>query len=127
MSTPNLDRRIDLQRNTPTQSGSGAEVENWSNLAAAYAAQQRPLRGEERNTAPQWVASQQVEFTVRWRSDLANLNPKDRVIYPAIMEGLSPEDEITEDRIFDIMEVNETGRRDWLAIRAARRADGGEL
>lgn len=118
-----LDRRIDIQRKTLTQSGSGAPVETWTNVAARHAASYSPLRGDERNSAPQWVASQQVEFWVRWSQAVASVNPKDRIIYPAIMDDLSPEDAITEDRIFDIMEVLEIGRREGLKIRAVRRAD----
>lgn len=123
----NLDRRIDIQRLTAGQSASGAPADSWANLTTRTASGYKPLRGQERNTAPQWVASQQVEFTIRYRADLANLNPKDRIIYPAIMDGLSPEDEITEDRIFDIMEVHEVERRAYISIRAARFADGGAL
>lgn len=129
MDAGELDRRIDIQRNAPSQSASGATAgEAWTDLASRTAARYRPLRGDERNTAPQWVARQQVEFAIRWRSSLANLNPKDRVIYPAIMPDQSPEDEATEDRLFDIMEVHEgKTRREWLFIRAARWADGGAL
>lgn len=128
MNAGQLDRRIDIQRPSLSQSGSGATSASWSNVAERYAARYRPLKGDERNTAPQWQASQQVEFAVRWRADLANLNPKDRVIYPAIMPDQSPEDEITEDRVFDVMEVHEGDtRREWLFIRAARFADGGAL
>lgn len=125
MSTPNLDRRVDIQRATTGQSGSGAVTETWTNLVALLPAAYQPLKGDERNTSPQWQASQQVQFTVRWREDLARLNPKDRVIYPAINPDTSPPEEVTEDRTFDVMEVLEVGRREWLAIRAARFADGG--
>jgi head-tail adaptor len=123
VSTPNLDRRVDIQRPVPSQSGSGAVTETWGNLVALLPAAYRALKGEERNTAPQWVASQQVEFTIRWRLDLASLNPKDRVIYPALNPDLSPEDEITQDRVFDIIDAAERGRREWVVIRAARFAD----
>ena len=105
------------------QSGSGAPAGSWSNIAERVAAGCSPVGGEERDGAPQWIARQQVEFTIRWRADLAALNPKDRIIYPAIMDGLSPEDAITDGGIFDIIEVSETGRREGLAIRAARKAD----
>lgn len=125
--TPNLDRRIDLQRRAQTQSASGAPRDTWADLITRLASSYRPLSGSERSTAPQWIASEQVEFMIRWRADLAALNPKDRVIYPAIMDGLSPADEVTEDRVFDIMEVHEVERRAWVQIKAVRRADGGAL
>lgn len=123
MSTPNLDRRVDIQRPSPSQSASGHVSDTHANLVAMLPASYRPLKGDERNTAPQWVASQQVEFIVRWRADLADLNPKDRLIYPAINPDTSPEDQITEDRVFDLMDVAEQGRREWLVIRAARFPD----
>lgn len=126
MNASALDRRIDLQRRTQALTGSGAPRDTWANIPNAdrLAASYKPVSGQERNTAPQWIAREQVEFRIRWRSDLADLNPKDRLIYPAVMPDLSPEDLATEERIFDIMEVHEVGRREWLLIKAARRADG---
>lgn len=127
VSTPNLDRRIDIQRPARAQSGSGAVTETWANLVPLLPAAYRALKGDERNTTPQWQASQQVEFTIRWRADLAHLNPRDRIIYPALNPDVSPEEEVTEERIFDLMDVAEKGRREWLVIRAARFADGGAV
>lgn len=124
MKAGRLDRRIDIQRLTAGTSDSGAPIESWSNIATRIAASYSPVRGSERNGAPQWAADEQVEFWVRWRADLTGLNPKDRVIYPAIMDGLSPEDAITEGRIFDIMSAVEIGRREGWRIQAARRTDG---
>lgn len=128
MSASELDRRIDVQRRSQSQSASGAMSDEWSTitngnrLASGY----KPLRGDERSSAPQWVAREQVQFKVRWRADLAKLSPLNRIIYPAIMPDVSPEDQVTGDRVFDIMEVHEVERRAWLVIRAARRADGSE-
>lgn len=129
MNAGELDRRIDIQRGTATQSGSGAVSYEWSNVATAYPAKYRGAgrRNAERDREPQKQAGQEVEFTIRYRADLASLNPKDRIIYPALMAGLSPPDEITEDRVFDVLECYELGRRDWLVIRAARFSDGGAL
>src|SRR5690554_14898 len=107
MRAGRLDRRIDLQRYSLGYSDSGEPQETWTDLAARVAASFSAVRGDERNTADQWVAKEQVEFWIRWTASLADLNPKDRVIYPAIMDGLSPEDEITETRIYDIISVHE--------------------
>lgn len=123
MRAGRLDRRVDLQRATATQSPSGEPVETWSNIVTRRAASYAPVRGEERFSAPQFNAKEQVEFRVRWSRALAGLNPKDRLIYPALVDGLSPPDEITPDRVFDIMAVHEIGRREGLRIMTVRRAD----
>ncbi len=122
MKAGKLDRRIDLQRKTDGYSDSGQPIESWTNLAERIAASYSPVRGNERNTAPQWIADEQVEFWIRWNSGVEDLNPKDRIIYPAILDT-SPEEEITEGRIFDIISVLEIGRREGLKIMAARKAD----
>lgn len=122
MRAGRLDRRIDLERLTVTQSQSGAEVESWTPLAARVAASYRPARGDERSAAPQYVASEQVEFKIRWTASLADLNPKDRLIYPAVFDT-SPEDVPGDERIFDIVAVHELGRRETLQIMAVRRSD----
>lgn len=119
-----LDRRIDLQRKTDGYSISGEPTETWAAIAERIAASYSPVRGSERNTAPQWVADEQVEFWIRWNSNVSDLNPKDRIIYPALMDGLSPVDAETEGRIFDIISVLEIGRREGLKIMAARKNDG---
>jgi len=80
----------------------------------------KPISGDERFTAMQWVASQQVEFRVRWSQLLAQLNPLDRIIYPSSTDAESP---AMESRIYEIIEVNELGRRESLQIKTARRAE----
>ncbi len=123
MKAGKLDRRIDVQRKVETQSDSGAPAEDWSNIAERIAAAYYPVRGDEKNTAPQFVASQQVDFNIRWTALLSGLTPKDRIIYPAINEDISPAEEITEGRIYDVIEASEIGRRDGIKIRTVRRAD----
>lgn len=116
-----LDRRVSIQRKTTTQSGSGHPVETWSTLAnvSAYA---EPLGGDERFAAPQVAALEQVEFGVRWRSSLANLTPKDRIVYPEL-EDASPAPSIAGRAVYDVLDVQEVGRRRELRIKAARRPD----
>lgn len=123
-----LDRKIDIQRQSATQSPSGATSEIWATIAggAARPASVRPLRGEERFTEPQWIARQQVEVEIRWTAALAALSPRNRLIYPAVQDWLSPPDAISEERIYDIMDVQEIDRRAGLRIFAARRADGAQ-
>lgn len=123
MRAGRLDRKIDLLRKTVTQSASGAEVEAWAPMAERLAASYRPVRGDERNEAPQFVAAEQVEFKIRWKAALADLNPKDRLVYPAVVQDVSPEDEPGDGRLFDIIAVHELGRRETLQIMASRRPD----
>jgi head-tail adaptor len=121
MKSGKLDRLITIQRKTVTQDNFGQEVETWAAIAHRRAATYAPVRGDERFTASQFVAKQQVTFWVRWASALQSLNPMDRVLYPC------PDDEDVQspptEIIYDIMEVSELGRRDGFKITAARRAD----
>lgn len=85
-----------------------------------------PVRGEERFDAPQYIASEQVEFRVRYAEVLAALTPLDRVIYPAFTTdeiGASPVPDVMTRRIYDVLAVHEIGRREGLQIITARRAD----
>jgi hypothetical protein len=93
----------------------GQPIPTWSKLVSNRPAEYRPVRGEERFTAPQFLASEQVEFAVHWSSDLATLNPKDRVIYPAASSAPGS--------VYEIMGVLEIGRREGLRIMTARRAE----
>lgn len=82
----------------------------------------RPVRGEERFSGEQIVGNEQIEFWVRYSSEVANLSPLDRVIHPALSEN-SPEDEPGTRRIYNILAVHEIGRREGLQIITERRAD----
>jgi SPP1 family predicted phage head-tail adaptor len=116
----NLDRKIDIERATITQTASGQQIETWEKLASVLSAAVTPVRGDERFTSAQFVAKQQVEFLIRWSLDVADVNPLDRIIYPASSDADSPE---LEPQIFDIIEVGEVGRREGLKIIAARRSE----
>ena len=111
-----LDRKVDVERFSHIQDGTGQEVEAWSKIITRRWANVRPLAGDERYTAAQFVARQQTEFRLRWADDAAEITPLDRIIYPA---GATPE----PSDIYDIIEVSELGRRDALRIIAARRTE----
>lgn len=113
-----LDRRIDIERKSVTQAPSGQPIETWSKIATRWAASVAPVSGDERFTSAQYVASEQVEFRIRYSSSVADVNPLDRILYPA--ESDSPPGEET---IFNIISVIELGRREGLKIIAARRAE----
>jgi head-tail adaptor len=117
-----LDRLITIQRKTLTSSDSGDVVETWTTLIERRAAGYRPLKGEERFNAAQVIGTEQVEFRIRYSSNVADLSQRDRIVYPALADE-SPEDVPVERDIFDILAVHEIGRREGLLIITQRRAD----
>jgi SPP1 family predicted phage head-tail adaptor len=123
MRAGRLDRRVTIQRKSDSYSASGEPVETWSTLATrwAYVA---PVSGDERFSTPQLVARQQSEFGVRWSSDISDLTPLDRIVYPPVPDT-SPAPPIPSTSIYDIVEVHEIGRREGFKIIAVRRADTG--
>ena len=117
-----LDRRIAIQRVTVTQSPSGEERETWETLSIRPARYQA-VSGDERFLGQQYVARGQFAFTVRWASIIADVSPLDRVIYPASVLDDSPAAEPTGNKIYDIITVQEVGRREALRIVTAVRQD----
>lgn len=123
MRAGRLDRMITIQRGGSTVGDDGHPVDSWSTLGTLRRpASMVPIRGEERFSAPQYVAREQVEFRVQYAAVLADLTPLDRIIYPAF-ESDSPLTDPETRRVYDIMAVHEIGRREGLQIMTARRAD----
>lgn len=120
MRAGSLDRTVTIQRKAVTQSESGEPVETWTTLARR-AASMRPVRGDERFAAPQIGAQEQIEFRVRYSTDMAALSPQDRVIYPAL--AVENPETPAERQIHDIVAVHEIGRREGLQIITTRRPD----
>lgn len=114
-----LDTRVVLQRKSVSYSNSGDATETWTTLGTRWA-DYAPLTGSEVNIDAQWVAKEQVQFTVRWDRDIANLSPLDRVVCPASDATVSPE--VTRS-IYDVMAVHSPDLNDTLKILTARRAD----
>lgn len=127
MQAGRLNRLITIQRNTQTSGEDGHPSDSWAAVGALRRhASLRPLRGEERFTAPQFVATEQVEFRIRYADTVAELTPLDRVIYPALTEaefGSSPVFVIPTRRMYDIIAAHEIGLREGVQIFASRRAD----
>lgn len=117
-----LDRLVTIQRKTLSESPSGEPIESWANIADRRPASMAPVRGEERFGGDQYVASEQIEFRIRYSSSLADLSPLDRVIYPALDNEDPPANPVTR-RVHEVMAVHEIGRREGLRILTARRPD----
>lgn len=120
MRAGKLDRKIDIERKTTTLNDFGDPIETWSKIATRRAAGYRPLSGEERFQADQFIASEQVEWTIRYSAAMAEINPLDRVVYPAEAAGSPPPPEPT---IYEVIAVHEIGRREGLKLITARRAE----
>lgn len=120
-----LDRLITIQRNTPTSGEDGQPSDSWATVGVLRRhASMRPVRGEERFMTPQFVALEQIEFRIRYSGAVANLNPLDRIIYPALTTAEVDDDAaISGRRIHDVMVVHEIGRREGLLITTSRRVD----
>jgi head-tail adaptor len=119
------DRQIIIQRATVTQSGSGAPIETWADIAYKCFAFVAPTKGAEKFADPEKVASQEVTFMVRFHSIPAAfrpLGPKDRIIYP--VDGIARNEQSPRwDRVYDIVSPDEVGRQVDLSIKTLRRAD----
>lgn len=72
--------RITIERAADGVDGFGQPVKTWSTLATVWALVQ-PLRGGERFSAQQTVANVDHRIITRYRSDLAELTPKDRITW----------------------------------------------
>ncbi len=127
MQAGRLDRMITIQRSTPTNGDDGQPVESWATVGdLRRPASMRPVSGEERFDAPQYVANDQIEFRIRYATVVAELTPLDRIIYPAFTAAEiadSPMPDVETRRIHDIIAVHEIGRREGLQIITARRSD----
>ncbi|MGR3452882.1 phage head closure protein [Pseudooceanicola sp.] len=104
-----LDRRITLERGTVSDDGFNDAIgEPWSVLAEVWA-QSMPLSDGERWRAGSIGATATHRFRIRYSSQVADLNPKDRLVF--------------EGRVYDISGVKELGRRTGLEVTASARVD----
>lgn len=108
MRAGRLDRRITLERNTPTQNSSGEEIEAWSVLATVWA-ETRPMRGAETFNAQQFLGKTPMTFRIRWSTRVKVLNVEDRIVF--------------DGRQYNILDIREIGRREGLEIDAYARSE----
>lgn len=104
-----LDRRITLQRFTETRDEYNEPVKTWATLATR-AASYEPLSDGERFRASETAANASARFVIRHSAAVADVNPKDRVLFNG-----DP---------LEIVHVKEIGRREGLEITTGARADG---
>ena len=125
MQAGKLDRKITIQRKSSTLSESGDPVDTWANLAVRRSASMWPFRGTEGFANPEETSYEQVEFRVRYSSDVASLSPKDRIICPALTEAQAADVGyvIPGRSIYDVVGVLEINRREGLKIITQRRPD----
>lgn len=117
MRAGELDRRISIERRTDVRDAFGQPVATWTRIGEVRWAKRKPVRGSERYTADQFIAREQIEFWIRWTQDLASLNPKDRIVYPVTSTPADYE-------IYEIIAVEEIGRREGFKVMTARRSEG---
>jgi SPP1 family predicted phage head-tail adaptor len=100
--------RITIQRATITHNEFNEPVETWADLATVWAKHMDASAGESYRA--QEVGSQiTMRFTVLRTSDIADVNPKDRIAY--------------DSRTFNITAIREVKRNRWLEIDAVARAE----
>jgi SPP1 family predicted phage head-tail adaptor len=109
MNAGDLDRRISIERATVARDAFNNPVPStWLPVATVWAAKME-IRDAERIAAQEVGAEVTTRFQIRWSSTVADVNPKDRLIF--------------DGRTYGISAVKEIGRREGLEITANARAD----
>jgi SPP1 family predicted phage head-tail adaptor len=103
-----LDRRISILRATGAADSFNEQVETWGTLAVVWA-HAAPVQDAERQRAGETLASKSYRFTIRYSSDVADIDPRDRVVF--------------DGRTYDVSGIKELGRREGLEITATARAE----
>jgi len=80
MRSGRLRHRVTVQRNTPTRGDAGGRVDNWADLATVWASIW-PLAGKEAVQGRAENAEVTHRVQLRWQSSLADLSPRDRLIF----------------------------------------------
>lgn len=103
-----LDRRIVIKAPVTTSDAMGGPVVTYTTLATVWA-EKKDTGGREFMAAQQVNAEVTTQFRIRYRSDV------------------TPEHRVTCDGLdYDILYVNELGRRDGLMLMARARAESVE-
>lgn len=108
LAAGDLDRLITLQRASGVADEYNETVEVWNSLGEVFAVKE-DIRDGERFGGGEIAANITTRFRIRWSHALADLNPKDRVVY--------------DGRVYNIIGTKEIGRREGLEITATAGAD----
>lgn len=108
MDAGRLDRRIVLRRATSTTDAFNEPVLSWATLATV-SAKVEPVSDSEQWRAGETLSAKLTRFTIRYSTTVASVDPRDRIQYSG--------------REWDIQGVKELGRRQFLEITAAARAE----
>lgn len=89
LTSGELDRRIRIERNTPTRDGHGNDVPAWGLLSAAWA-KFMPGSAQERREAAADRGTLTAVFRIRrtsrlWPASGQKLGPKDRIIFDGLV------------------------------------------
>lgn len=97
-----MDRPIRIERATETIGTIGQVTKTWNTMISGHA-QKIPVQGSEVLKFSREVTSQVARFVTRWFSDL---RPTDRIV------------ETADSRTWDILYIEEIGRREGYSILA---------
>lgn len=103
-----LDRRITIQCAAISQDETGQEILTWASLPAVWASWRR-ASARETLAAAEVNAQVTDVFEIRYSRDVESVGAKDRILYGG--------------RTYDIVDVNEIGRREGIRITASARSD----
>lgn len=106
-----LDRRVTIRRATITYNEFNDPVESWADLVTVWA-KRRDASATESYRAQEVGAQISARFTIRYSTDVADVNPKDRIAFGG-----------REYNITGVREPEGT-RNEWIEIDAVARADG---
>jgi SPP1 family predicted phage head-tail adaptor len=103
-----MNRRVTLQRATVTADAFGGEVETWGTLAEVWV-DRRDASAAESYRAQEVGAQITTRFKIRYSATVADLNPRDRLVYG----GLA----------YQITGVRESVRNRWIEVDCVARPD----
>lgn len=104
-----LDRRITIQRATTVRNDYNEPIETWEDLVTV-SARRRDASAGERYSAQEVGAEITTRFTIRYSSEVANVDPTYRIVF--------------DGRTYNVTSVRDLGRNRWREIDAVARAEG---
>lgn len=103
-----FDRSIIIERPVATRDGFNNEVVIWHPLAKRRASWRRASAREQLASQETGAAIEDI-FEIRWSTMAASITPKDRLRF--------------QERIYNIVEATEVGRRERIRLKATARSD----